>query len=91
MVRTAPKLYFGQRLTVVRRILFFPFGNNVDHASLYLEQANTEKPPEGWYCCVQFVLVLWNKTDPTIYTHHGLFPESARRTWHLIWLPSCES
>ncbi|KAL8810807.1 MAG: hypothetical protein Q9223_002107 [Gallowayella weberi] len=51
------------------RILLFPFGNNVEHASLYLEQAHEEedKPPENWYACVQFTLCMWNKTDPTIF------------------------
>ena len=53
-----------------RRILFFPFGNNVDYASFYLEQGYEEKPSEAWYACVQFVLVLWNKYDPSIYVHH---------------------
>ncbi|MCJ1245607.1 hypothetical protein MMC30_002811 [Trapelia coarctata] len=51
------------------RILLFPHGNNVDHASFYLEQGFEDKPPEGWYACVQFTLVLWNKNDPSIYTH----------------------
>lgn len=26
--------------------------------------------PEGWYACVQFALVLWNPSDPSIYTYH---------------------
>ncbi|MCJ1310532.1 hypothetical protein MMC25_004196 [Agyrium rufum] len=53
------------------RILLFPFGNNVDHASFYLEHGYGEKTPEDWYACVQFVLVLWNKNDPSIYTSHA--------------------
>ncbi|KAL8772774.1 MAG: hypothetical protein Q9209_002119 [Squamulea sp. 1 TL-2023] len=54
------------------RILLFPFGNNVDYASLYLEQAHDErdKPPDNWYACVQFVLCMWNKNDPSIYMCH---------------------
>ena len=52
------------------RLLFFPSGNNVEHASFYLEQGYGDKPPEGWYSCVQFVLVLWNPNDPTIYHYH---------------------
>ncbi|KAI9758437.1 MAG: hypothetical protein M4579_003067 [Chaenotheca gracillima] len=52
------------------RVLFFPYGNNVDHASFYLEQGFEEKPPEDWYACVQFALVLWNRNDPSIYTSH---------------------
>lgn len=51
------------------RILFFPFGNNCEYASLYLEHG-FEEVPEDWYACVQFTLVLWNKNDPTIYTSH---------------------
>lgn len=54
-----------------RRILFFPYGNNVDHASLYLEHAWEGDPPENWYACVQFSLVLWNPKDPSIYVSHG--------------------
>ncbi|KAL8657634.1 MAG: hypothetical protein Q9226_001719 [Calogaya cf. arnoldii] len=54
------------------RILLFPFGNNVDYASLYLEQAHeeTDKPPDNWYACVQFTLCMWNKNDPRIYMCH---------------------
>ncbi|KAL8923049.1 MAG: hypothetical protein Q9172_003295 [Xanthocarpia lactea] len=54
------------------RILLFPFGNNVDYASLYLEQAHEEedKPPENWYACVQFTLCMWNKNDPANYICH---------------------
>jgi ubiquitin carboxyl-terminal hydrolase 7 len=52
--------------------LLFPFGNNVDQCSIYLEHgfdANTV--PDDWSCCVQFSLVLWNPNDPTIYCHHS--------------------
>ncbi|KAL9128721.1 MAG: hypothetical protein Q9217_002654 [Psora testacea] len=57
------------------RILLFPFGNNVDFASFYLEQGREEgdtedKPPEGWSACVQFTLVLWNKNDPSMFIYH---------------------
>ncbi|KAJ6155470.1 hypothetical protein N7470_006036 [Penicillium chermesinum] len=52
------------------RILFFPYGNNVDHASLYLEHAWEGEPPENWYACVQFALVLSNPKDPSIYVTH---------------------
>jgi ubiquitin carboxyl-terminal hydrolase 7 len=53
------------------RILMFPYGNNVEFASLYLEQGYEEKQmPEDWYACVQFMLVLWNPHDPTMYTTH---------------------
>lgn len=55
-----------------RQILLFPFGNNADFASFYLEQGHDEdnKPEEGWYACAQFTLVLWNKQDPSIYVMH---------------------
>ena len=47
------------------KILFFPHGNNVESASLYLEQGYGDtKPPENWYACAQFLLVLWNPNDP---------------------------
>ena len=53
------------------RILFFPFGNNVDFASFYLEQGHDDKTvPDEWYACVQFMLVLWNPKDPTMYITH---------------------
>jgi ubiquitin carboxyl-terminal hydrolase 7 len=54
------------------RILFFPFGNNVDFASFYLEQGYEEDNlPQDWYACVQFMLVLWNPNDPTMYITHS--------------------
>lgn len=54
-----------------RRILMFPFGNNVECCSFYLEQGFEEgQQPEGWSCCVQFALVLSNQNDPRIYTSH---------------------
>lgn len=53
------------------RILFFPYGNNVDFASFYLEQGYEEKQmPDDWYACVQFMLVLWNPKDPSMYITH---------------------
>jgi ubiquitin carboxyl-terminal hydrolase 7 len=52
------------------RILFFPYGNNVDYASFYLEQGFDEKPPEDWYACAQFMLVLWNPRDPRVHVVH---------------------
>ncbi|GMF72970.1 unnamed protein product [Aspergillus oryzae] len=54
-----------------RRILFFPYGNHVEHASFYLEHAWDNEPPENWYACVQFGLVLWNVNDPSIKISHG--------------------
>ncbi|KXL41610.1 hypothetical protein M433DRAFT_6726 [Acidomyces richmondensis BFW] len=54
------------------RILFFPAGNAASESvSFYLEQGfEDEKPPEDWYACAQFMLVLHNPTDPSIYIHH---------------------
>lgn len=52
------------------RVLFFPQGNNVDHASFYLEHGFEDKCPEDWYACVQFCLVLWNPNEPKIFTSH---------------------
>ncbi|KAJ6022176.1 ubiquitin C-terminal hydrolase, partial [Penicillium herquei] len=52
------------------RILFFPYGNQSEHASFYLEHAWEGKPPENWYACVQFSLVLSNVKDPSIYVSH---------------------
>ena len=54
------------------RILFFPAGNAASESvSFYLEQGfDTEKPPEDWYACAQFMLVLHNPNDPSVYIHH---------------------
>jgi len=52
------------------RVLFFPFGNQVDSASFYLEHGYENDPPPDWYACVQFALVLWNPNDPTLYRTH---------------------
>lgn len=55
------------------RILFFPAGNATSESvSFYLEQGflDPEKPPEDWYACAQFMLVLHNPHDPSIYIHH---------------------
>lgn len=54
------------------RILLFPFGNNVDQASVYLEHGFTDANsiPDDWSCCVQFGLVMWNINDPSLLQHH---------------------
>lgn len=53
------------------RVLFFPYGNQVDCASFYLEHGFENEPPQDWYACVQFALVLWNPNDPTLYRTHS--------------------
>jgi ubiquitin carboxyl-terminal hydrolase 7 len=53
------------------RVLFFPYGNQVDCASFYLEHGHDPEPPTDWYACVQFGLVLWNPNDPTRYRTHS--------------------
>lgn len=54
------------------RVLSFPFGNSQnDFCSFYLEQGHEDKPPENWYACVQFLLVLWNPEDPSIQQRHS--------------------
>ncbi|RMD43270.1 hypothetical protein DV735_g1801, partial [Chaetothyriales sp. CBS 134920] len=52
------------------RVLFFPFGNQVDCASFYLEHGFETEPPADWYMCVNFALVLWNPNHPTLYRTH---------------------
>ncbi|KAJ5947605.1 Ubiquitin carboxyl-terminal hydrolase 21 [Penicillium verhagenii] len=52
------------------RILFFPYGNHSEHASFYLEHAWEGEPPQNWYACVQFALVLSNVKDPSIHVSH---------------------
>jgi ubiquitin carboxyl-terminal hydrolase 7 len=53
--------------------LLFPFGNNVEQCSIYLEHGfgDASNVPEDWSCCVQFALVIWNPNDPRIYFHHS--------------------
>ncbi|KAK3359743.1 hypothetical protein B0T25DRAFT_533748 [Lasiosphaeria hispida] len=54
------------------RILLFPFGNNVDQCSIYLEHGfEANGIPDDWSCCVQFALVLYNPNNPSIYYHHS--------------------
>lgn len=57
-------------LHLSRRILLFPYGNNVDQCSIYLEHGYADNPPEDFACCVQFGLVLWNPNDPSLYCYH---------------------
>ncbi|KAI0908993.1 cysteine proteinase [Ustulina deusta] len=54
------------------RILLFPFGNNVDQSSIYLEHGfdDLSSVPDDWSCCVQFGLVMWNIHDPSLFAHH---------------------
>lgn len=53
------------------RILFFPYGNQVECASFYLEHGYEKEPPADWYACVQFALVLWNPNDSTVFAQHA--------------------
>jgi hypothetical protein len=56
-------------------VLFFPFGNQVEYTSIYLEHGYEDKPqPEDWYACVQFALVLWKPSDPTVFIPHCMQP-----------------
>jgi ubiquitin carboxyl-terminal hydrolase 7 len=50
------------------KILFFPFGNQTEYTSVYLEHGYAaNEVPEGFAACVQFALVLSNPNEPTIY------------------------
>ncbi|KAI5285731.1 hypothetical protein KEM54_000337 [Ascosphaera aggregata] len=53
------------------RVLFFPFGNNVEFAAFYLDTVRVPTLPDDWYRCVQFGLVLWNPNDPTLFISHS--------------------
>jgi len=53
------------------RVLFFPYGNNADFASFYLEHGYEDKIPQGWSACVQFMLVLSNPNDPSLNVYHN--------------------
>lgn len=60
-----------------RRVLYFPYSNNVlDQTAFYLEHGYEDNVPEGWYDCVQFMIVLWNKDDPSCFIHHSKSPYS---------------
>jgi ubiquitin carboxyl-terminal hydrolase 7 len=57
--------------TLNRRILLYPWGNQVDQCSIYLEHGfEPNSVPENWSCCVQFALLLWNPNDPSVYAYH---------------------
>jgi ubiquitin carboxyl-terminal hydrolase 7 len=61
-----------RRLNLLRRILFYPFGNNVDNVSLYLQRGNENgQEPENWYTCAQFGIVLWSPSQPSKFVSHG--------------------
>lgn len=73
--RTMPKRNHGPGFSAGGhpfRVLFFPAGNNANGAvSFYLEQGHADgQAPENWYACAQFMIVLWNPNDPSIYVHH---------------------
>ncbi|KTW29759.1 hypothetical protein T552_00966 [Pneumocystis carinii B80] len=52
------------------RILVFPYGNyQSDQFSIYLECQPLDRSA-NWYCCAQFCIVMWNKNDPSVWTHH---------------------
>jgi len=54
------------------KILFFPYGNQADHASFYLEHGYGEdEAPQSWSACVQFLLVLSNPNNPSIYVQNS--------------------
>ena len=46
---------------VVRRVLIFPKGNNVDHLSMYLDVADSTALPYGWSRYAQFSLAVVNQ------------------------------
>lgn len=75
MVRCSSLLAMATFLKLMldcRRVLLFPFGNNVDQSSIYLEHGfEPNEVPDDWSCCVQFALVLWNPNEPTIFSHHS--------------------
>lgn len=68
-----------------RRVLFFPYGNHVEHASFYLEHAWENEPPANWYACVQFALVLSNVNDPSIYISHGAYTQTGSRDYFFFF------
>ncbi|CAG8478586.1 24166_t:CDS:10 [Cetraspora pellucida] len=46
--------------------------NNSDVVSIYLDFADTKCVPDGWHCCVQFALMLWNPEDPSFYVSYSV-------------------
>jgi ubiquitin carboxyl-terminal hydrolase 7 len=69
---TPVDVHIANDSVLLRRILLFPHGNNIDQCSIYLEHGfEPNEVPENWSACVQFGLVLWNPNDPSIYIHHS--------------------
>src|ERR1700676_803191 len=55
-------------LTDIRRILYFPWGNNQKEcSSAYIEAIPPPDAPADWYVCAQFAICMWNPTAPTKY------------------------
>lgn len=48
-------------LCLIRRILIFPKGNNVDYLSMYLDVADAGALPYGWSRYAQFSLAVVNQ------------------------------
>lgn len=58
---------------LIRRILIFPKGNNVDHLSIYLDVADSTTLPYGWSRYAQFSLAMVNQVHSKYSIRKGTF------------------
>ena len=58
---------------LIRRILVFPKGNNVDHLSMYLDVADSTALPYGWSRYAQFSLAVVNQVHSKYSMRKGIF------------------
>lgn len=67
---------------LVRRILIFPKGNNVEHLSMYLDVADSANLPYGWSRYAQFSLAIVNQVQTKYSVRKGTLFASVL---HLFW------
>lgn len=58
---------------LIRRILIFPKGNNVDHLSMYLDVGDAATLPYGWSRYAQFSLAVVNQVHNKYSIRKGMF------------------
>lgn len=60
-------------ISLGRRVLIFPKGNNVDHLSMYLDVADSATLPYGWSRFAHFSLAVVNQIHNKYSVRKGIF------------------
>ena len=78
MARFRSPVLIGARtlISLFRRILLFPGGNNVQQLSVYLDVADSATLPQGWTRHAHFTLTVHNQKDATRNVVKGAQPSS---------------